>query len=180
MMKAAILPVFAALSLAACAPMPMRSAPPPQGVAIYRLTEADLPDVQFRMLDSLNLLRQRTGRPALALDAGLNAAAATHARDIAVQNRPWHFGSDGSSPIDRAARAGYRGDVLGETLSETYESELETLRAWMAAPETRTVLMDPVARDLGFAFFQEDTGKVWWVLITGNGGRAGATNAPRG
>jgi uncharacterized protein YkwD len=49
---------------------------------------------------------------------------------MSVQNRPWHFGSDGSSPLDRARRAGYTGTLLGELISETFESEVETLAAW--------------------------------------------------
>lgn len=143
----------------------------------------DMPDdatVQFRALDSVNALRSAAGARELTFSSELNAAAATHARDMSVQNRPWHFGSDGSSPIDRASRAGYTGTVLGENLSETYETEIETLTAWMAAPATRDVITDPNAVDLGFAWYQEPTGKIWWVLMTGDGGTAGPVNAPRG
>ncbi len=130
------------------------------------------------MLDSVNALRARAAAPPLQLNAELTAAAATHARDMAVQNRPWHFGSDGSSPIDRARQAGYRGTVLGETISETYESELETLAAWMARPDTRAVILDPQARDLGLAFFQEMSGKIWWALVVGDGLETGPTTQP--
>jgi uncharacterized protein YkwD len=86
---------------------------------------------------------------------------------MAVQNRPWHFGSDGSSPIDRVRRAGYSGKILGELISETYQSELETLSDWMEDPETRLVIMDPQATDMGFAYFQEPSGKIWWTMVTG-------------
>jgi uncharacterized protein YkwD len=136
--------------------------PPP-----YRLSAADAPVVKLRMLDSVNALRRSAGAAPLALDPMLTAAAATHARDMSVQNRPWHFGSDGSSPISRAARAGYGGRLLGEVLSETFETELQTLAAWIAQPDTRAVIMDPEARHMGFAFFQEPNGKLWWVLNTG-------------
>ncbi|MBF9033018.1 CAP domain-containing protein [Rhodobacterales bacterium HKCCE2091] len=136
--------------------------------------------VQFRILDSANAVRGASGAPALRFSAELNAAAATHSRDMAVQNRPWHFGSDGSSPIDRARRAGYTGTVLGENISETYETEIETFTAWMEQPDTRDVITDPAARDLGFAWYQEPTGKIWWTLLTGDGGSAGPANAPRG
>ena len=37
---------------------------------------------------------------------------------MSAQNRPWHFGSDGSSPLVRVQRAGYRGKLLGELISE--------------------------------------------------------------
>lgn len=119
------------------------------------------------MLDSVNALRSAAGAAQVRQNAQLNAAAATHSRDMALQNRPWHFGSDGSSPIDRLARVGYSGRLVGETISETYETELETLSAWMEAPETRRVILDPTATDFGFSWFQEDTGKIWWTLVLG-------------
>lgn len=160
-----------ALLLAACAAPP---APPTLGPdgrplpRVYRISAAAAADVQFRMLDSVNALRQAAGAGPVELNAQLTAAAATHSRDMSVQNRPWHFGSDGSSPIDRVRRTGYMGQLLGETISETYETELETLAAWMEQPETRRVILDPAARNMGFSWHQENNGKLWWTLIMGN------------
>jgi uncharacterized protein YkwD len=134
---------------------------------VYHIGKVAAGQIQFRMLDSVNSLRRAAGLQDLQMDAQLNAAAATHARDMSIQNRPWHFGSDGSSPIDRAARVGYPGLFIGETISETYETEVETLSAWMEQDDTRTVILDPRARDLGFAWFQEPNGKIWWVLELG-------------
>ncbi len=126
--------------------------------------------LQFRMLDSVNALRQASGLQAVQLNSQLNAAAATHAKDMSRQNRPWHFGSDGSSPIDRAARAGYGGVFLGEAISETYETETETLAAWMQEPGPRAVILDAKATQMGFAWHQENGGKIWWTLEMGTGG----------
>jgi uncharacterized protein YkwD len=103
------------------------------------------------------------------LDSSLRAAAATHARDMSIQNRPWHFGSDGSSPIDRVNRVGYPGRLIGEAISETYESELETLAAWMETPDSRAVILDRRANQMGFAWYQEPNGKIWWTLVMGQG-----------
>lgn len=103
--------------VAACAPAPDGNTSAGQ---VYRIRNAD--KVQLRMLDFVNALRQAAGTQQVQLNAQLTAAAATHSRDMSVQNRPWHFGSDGSSPLDRVARAGFVGDVIGETISETYES----------------------------------------------------------
>lgn len=133
----------------------------------YRIGR-DSSKVQFRMLDSVNALRSAAGVQQVQLNAQLNAAAATHARDMSVQNRPWHFGSDGSSPLDRAQRAGFYGQFLGEAISETYETELETLSAWMGEPGTRAVILDASATQMGFAWFQEASGKIWWTLEMGS------------
>lgn len=136
---------------------------------VYRINRISEGKIQFRMLDSVNALRQAAGAGPVKLNAQLNAAAATHSRDMSVQNRPWHFGSDGSSPIDRARRVGYPLSMLGENISETYETEIETLAAWMEDPSTRSVITDKAAVDMGFAWFQEPGGKIWWTLVMGGG-----------
>lgn len=162
-----LISTFLALGLvmAACAPS---SGPTATGPGVYRIARGDTAKIQFRMLDSVNALRSASGQAPLELDPKLNAAAATHARDMSVQNRPWHFGSDGSSPIDRVRRVGYAGTLVGENISETYESELETLAAWMEKPDTRRVILSPDANQLGFAWFQENNGKIWWTMVTGS------------
>jgi uncharacterized protein YkwD len=133
----------------------------------YKINGALAEKIPFRVLDSVNALRLAKGSQPLAFSAELNAAALTHSRDMSVQNRPWHFGSDGSSPLLRAQRVGYPGKFLGELISETYETEMETLTAWMAQPDTRAVALDPAARYMGFAWYQEQGGKLWWTLLTG-------------
>ena len=164
------------LMLAACAPAPpprlgSDGKPLPQ---VYRIRDRDASSIQFRMLDSVNTLRSASGQAPVELDSSLNAAAATHSRDMSVQNRPWHFGSDGSSPIDRVARSGFRGQLVGETISETFETELETLAAWMDKPDTRRIILSGSANKMGFAWFQERNGKIWWTLIMGSTLPAGA------
>lgn len=155
-------------ALSACAPTPPAIGPDGKPVPrVYRIKNADTAKIQFRVLDSVNALRTAAGQQPLQLDAKLTAAAATHARDMSVQNRPWHFGSDGSSPLDRVARVGYEGQLVGENISETYENETETLAAWMETPSTRDIVLSPRARNLGFSWFQEPNGKIWWTLVTG-------------
>lgn len=119
------------------------------------------------MLDSINALRGVSGASPLVLNSQLTAAAATHSRDMSVQNRAWHFGSDASSPLDRVTRAGYTATMRGENISETYETEVETLSAWMDKPGTRSVILDPKSTDMGFAWHQDGNGKIWWTLVTG-------------
>ncbi len=158
------------MAAVACTPIEQSTTITPDGKPlpkVYRIRGGDADRVQFRMLDSINSLRAASGAAPLTMDARLNAAAATHARDMSVQNRPWHFGSDGSSPIDRVARVGFDGRLVGENISETYETELETLAAWMEQPDTRRVILARDANRMGFSWFQENNGKIWWTLVTG-------------
>lgn len=166
-MRRLLLPLLAVL--AACTqPSPVTFGPDGRQLPrVYRIAPNEAGQVQLRMLDGVNTLRRAAGLAPMQLNALLNAAAATHSRDMAVQNRPWHFGSDGSSPIDRVARVGYDGQLRGELISETFESELETLAGWMERADTRAIVLDATAADLGAAFYQEPGGKLWWTLITG-------------
>ncbi|SHL85082.1 Cysteine-rich secretory protein family protein [Roseovarius pacificus] len=162
--------IFSALlALSACAAPPEPQIGPDGKPLpkVYRIRGGQTAEIQYRMLDSVNALRQAAGRPPVQLNSRLNAAAATHSRDMSIQNRPWHFGSDGSSPIDRVNRVGYEGSLVGENISETYETELETLAAWMDKPSTRDVILSPQAKDMGFSWLQENNGKIWWTLVMG-------------
>lgn len=153
--------------LAACSPVTTGADGTVRVSKGYRIPAGGEAQIQYRMLDSMNALRKTVNAPPLVLNAQLNAAAATHSRDMSVQNRPWHFGSDGSSPLDRVKRAGYGGRLVGEAISETFETELETLAAWMEEPATKEIILDPQAREMGFDYFQEPNGKIWWTLVTG-------------
>jgi uncharacterized protein YkwD len=169
MLRPIAIAIALSLSLAACEAPPLQ----PDGSAanrVYRIGDGSRDAVQLRMLDAVNALRRARNVPPLVLNAQLNAAAATHARDMSVQNRPWNFGSDGSSPILRAQRVGYAGVLLGELISETYETELQTLAVWMEDPVNRGIVLDPAARDMGFDFYQDPSGKIWWALEIGGPG----------
>jgi len=165
------------LTLAGCTSTSMTTTSGKTGIAkVYKIPRNGESKVQFRMLDAVNALRAAAGAPPVKLNAQLNAAAKTHARDMSVQNRPWHFGSDGSSPIDRAARTGYPLTMRGENISETFETELETLAAWMEEQGTREVILDPLSVDMGFGYLQEENGKLWWTLLMGGGAGGPAAN----
>lgn len=169
-MRLSFVTLSALAFLAACATPPPTTAIGPDGGAapkVYKISARDKDRIQFRMLDSVNTLRSDAGLTELSFDASLNAAAATHSRDMSLQNRPWLFGSDGSSPLDRVRAAGYGGQLLGQNISESYETELETLAAWMQDPTMRANIMDPRARNMGFEWYQERNGKLWWTIITG-------------
>lgn len=132
-----------------------------------RISPAETDAIELRQLDAVNAVRQEQGLGALQYSAELNAAAATQARDMSVQQRAWHFGSDLTSPRERAARAGYMGELAGENIAEGTDSDLVVLKSWLDFKDTRAVIMDPAARGFGFAWYQEPSGKIWWVQMVG-------------
>ncbi|CUX79414.1 MAG: Cysteine-rich secretory protein family [Roseibaca calidilacus] len=160
------------LGLSACTTTntPMRMGPDGKPIpVVYRIGPNDAPRVRQRMQDGINTMRAQNGLPTLTSSLELASAGATHAQDMSFQQRPWHWGSDGSSPIQRAQRAGYQGAFVGELISETFETEIETVNAWMIEPETRQVILDPRATELGVGWHQDENGKLWWAVVLGEG-----------
>lgn len=148
------------LAVAGCASQPQTGTP--------RLTAADVDPIRMRQIDAVNAVRQQEGLVPLQYSAELNAAAETQARDMSVQGRAWHFGSDLTSPRERAFRAGYRAELSGENIAEGTDSDLVVLKSWLDFSDTRRILLDPAARGFGFGWYQEPaTGKIWWVQDVG-------------
>ena len=137
-------------------------------IRIFWIKEKDEGEIQYRHLDAVNAIRENNGLQPVQLSPELIAAAKTHAIDLSKQNRPWDFGSDGSSPLDRVERAGYPGAFDGENISETFEDDLLTLNAWMDDPLSRGVILSERARSVGLSWFQESNGKIWWVQVFGS------------
>ena len=164
MIRALVMSFVTALLLMGCASAPAD----PEGRQVFWIGPGDESKIQLRHVDAVNAIRQAQGLAPVQLSSLLNAAAATHAADIARQNRPWHFGSDGSNPIERVARTGYAGRMLAENISETFENDVETLEAWLTDPVTRTGILNPDARNIGLSWKQEENGKIWWVQILGS------------
>jgi uncharacterized protein YkwD len=131
------------------------------------VSPGDSDAIRLRHVDAVNAARAQAGVQPVRLSAELNAAAETHARDMSVQQRAWHFGSDLTSPRERAFRAGYRGEISGENLSEGSDSDLVVLRSWRDFADTRAVILDPAARGIGLGWYQEASGKIWWVQVLG-------------
>ncbi len=160
--------VMSVLALAACESAAPQLGPDGKPLPqLYKITAKEAGVIPQRVLESVNSLRAARGTAPVVLNVQLMAAATAHAQDMASQNRPWHWGSDGSSPLDRARRQGFMGHILGENISETYETETETLSAWMALADTRDVILNPAATQMGFGWYQEASGKIWWTMVTG-------------
>lgn len=123
--------------------------------------------LKSRHLEMVNALRLENGRSPLKHSISLSAASKTHAFDIARQQRAWNYGSDASSAIDRAKIAGFKGLVLGENVSETYEGEYEVLKVWFQSKIGKEIILDSNATHLGLSWYQDSTGKVWWVQMIG-------------
>ena len=134
---------------------------------VERITDRQADSIRLNQLDLVNAVRAQAGVPSITLSAQLSAAADTHARDMAVQLRAWNFGSDRSSPQARAERAGFIGLITGEDVAETFMTNIEIFQQWAGDSRSKQAMIDPRATHMGLGWYQEENGKLWWVMDIG-------------
>ncbi len=154
--------ILTSFVLAACETVPGGS-----NNGVHRITAREADQIRLNQMDLINTVRAERGLQPVTLSAELTAAAETHARDMAVQKRAWNFGSDHSSPQARAERAGFVGLITGENVAETYEDNVTIFQVWYSDPRAREAMMHPDATHVGFGWYQEPNGKLWWVQDMG-------------
>lgn len=165
-----LLPAAALLVLAACVSpnaAPRLGPAGEQASQRYEITEKNLGAIRQRALETLNTTRAEHGRAALALDPRLTEAAMAQSRSMSQQRRAWHFDAKGTSPLDRAQRAGYGAGIVGEVVSDTYETEVQTIATWMGSPEQAAILTSPAGQAVGIGVQQDADGRNWWTLVMG-------------
>lgn len=101
------------------------------------------------------------------LNSMLNAAAQAHAEDMAANNFMAHEGSDGSSPGERADRAGYGGSV-GENVARAYETPEGVVAGWVDSDGHCNNLMNGGFNEMGVGYaVSQTTGEQFWAQLFG-------------
>jgi uncharacterized protein YkwD len=107
--------------------------------------------------------------PPLARSAALDRAAVDHARDMASRSRMEHTGFDGSTPGERATRAGYRWGRIGENVAAGQATPELAVASWHESPRHCANLMDPAYTEMGigFAAVPGSEASTYWAQVLG-------------
>ncbi len=144
--------ITAALLLPAtpAAPAPVAHA---SAAACPHATRHTTPAREARVILCLiNRERAQQGLVRLRASAALGSDARGYARTVVRAQNFSHTGPDGSTPPQRAVRAGYRGRGYGETLAfgqGSLGTPEHIVAGWMASPPHRAVLLGVPMRDVG-------------------------------
>ena len=103
--------------------------------------------------------------PPLQASEALAESAQQHAQDMAAHQYLEHQGRDGSSPAQRAVRAGYRWRSIGENIAAGQPAPDDVMEDWLSSPGHCANIMSPDYVDLGVAFTvnMESRAGVYWA-----------------
>ena len=118
-------------------------------------------------LAAVNAFRAENGLKPLVLDARLSRAAAMQSEAQAGRSWIGHYGSDGSTPKDRAERAGYHAKIASENVASGQKSFSDVLRFWKESSGHRSNLLRPNVTAAGVAMAKNKSGRAYWTLVLG-------------
>ncbi len=132
--------------------------------------------VSRKALELVNEARTRSRRcgwrrfkaaPPLVLSDALQRAALAHARDMADRSSLSHAGRDGSTPAERATRAGYRWRVVGENIAAGQSTPEKVVAEWLRSSRHCANLMSPDYSDMGvgYAVESQSAAGIYWTQV---------------
>jgi uncharacterized protein YkwD len=137
---------------------------------------AEARNVSRRTLELVNAARakpRRCGRkvftaaPPLRLTTLLSQAALVQARDMTNRSHMSHTGGDGSSPMVRVTRTGYRWTLVGENVASGQVTAEEVVGDWLRSPSHCANIMDARFSEMGIAYFVNPNSKagIYWSQV---------------
>jgi uncharacterized protein YkwD len=105
----------------------------------------------------INAIRVQSGLKPMGTTRPLRVAAVRHSRDMVRRHYFAHVSPSGQTVSDRARRAGYGGERLGENIgwgSGSLATPAAIVQAWMNSPPHRRIILTPDFRDVGVGIAQ--------------------------
>jgi uncharacterized protein YkwD len=144
---------------------PLRLPAPGENAAVGRrlLTLVNQARAQPRLCGD----RRYASAAPLVWNDRLAAASLEHAADMAHFQYLDHTGRDGSSPGERARRAGYAWRAVGENIASGQPTPMEVTASWIASPGHCANLMNPAFTAMGAAYALNPEGQaaIYWAQV---------------
>ena len=114
----------------------------------------------------INKERSKAGCGAVKTDERMRTAARAHSTDMAKNNYFSHTGRDGSSFVDRLARAGYPKEAAaGENIAYGYSTAQAVVTGWMNSDGHRRNILNCSAKSTGVGLAYRGSRPYWTQLF---------------
>jgi len=132
----------------------------------------DIPAAELAIVELTNEFREEHARNAVRLNAQLAAAARAYAQKLA-RTEAFSHAVGGTTPSDRAKKAGYAYCQIAENLASLYDSRgftardyaKRTIEGWENSPGHRRNMLTPHVTEIGVAIARAPTRDPKYVAV---------------
>lgn len=155
-------------------PPPSRTpSPPPPPAPVTRPSPPaeqvdEITALEDEVVTLTNAERRAAGCGEVDTDERLRDAARGHSRDMATNDYFSHTGLDGSSFVERAARAGFpAGRAAGENIAVGYRTPADVMDGWMNSEGHRDNILNCSHAVIGVGLAYDGQGRPYWTQVFG-------------
>ncbi|HBN75696.1 MAG TPA: hypothetical protein DD473_07735 [Planctomycetaceae bacterium] len=136
-----------------------------------------LPSIEDQLIAMINQERQRKGLSLVARNEQLMKASHDWSKRMVDENFFDHVKGN-STPVTRAADAGYQGHLRTENVAGGHHTPLEAFRGWLDSGAHYDNMLIPELTEIGIGAYAKPNGDTFWTMM--GGVRQGSPTVPAG
>jgi len=153
------------------APAPVeKPAPAPAPAPVENNTGVPSSNLTYeqKVVELVNIERQKAGLPALKMDSAISNVARTKSKDMAVNNYFAHQSPTYGSAGDMLRQFGISWRAWGENIAAGQRTPEIVVDAWMNSPGHRANILSPNFSKIGVGYVTNSSGRPYWTQIFTN------------
>lgn len=153
-------------------PAPVKPAPTPTtqapAQATTNNTNTAVSSYEQKVVELVNVERQKAGLPALTLDTAISNVARTKSKDMATNNYFAHQSPTYGSAGDMLTKFGIKWSAWGENIASGQKTPESVVTAWMNSPGHRANIMSTNFSKIGVGYATNSNGTPYWTQMFTN------------
>lgn len=121
-----------------------------------------------KVVELVNIERQKNGLPELFYDSSISDVARTKSQDMAVNNYFAHYSPTYGMASDMLLKFGITWSSWGENIASGQDTPESVVNAWMNSPSHRENILSPNFALLGVGYFVDSSGTPYWTQMFTN------------
>jgi len=126
------------------------------------------PSYEQRVVQLVNVERQKYGMPVLYFDNSISDVARTKSQDMAVNNYFSHYSPTYGMASDMLLSYGITWTAWGENIASGQDTPEEVVNAWMNSSSHRDNILSPNFVFLGVGYYVDSSGTPYWTQMFTN------------
>lgn len=146
---------------------PVAKVPTPEAPAKDTVSSSNL-NYEQKVVELVNVERQKAGLPALKLDSQLSNVARLKSKDMATNNYFAHQSPTYGSAGDMLTKHGIKWSAWGENIAYGQNTPEIVVNAWMNSPGHRANILSSNFGKIGVGYVVNSNGRPYWTQVFTN------------